>query len=62
MITERKICWPKPDGVCMQGGCGYCNDKPFRSIGEVEAKAYNLGLTKDFRWGKSRNFCNAETR
>lgn len=22
---QRWICWPTPDKVCIQGGCGYCN-------------------------------------
>ena len=21
---ERWICWPDPDRVCLEGGCGYC--------------------------------------
>lgn len=21
---QRWICWPDPDKVCLEGGCGYC--------------------------------------
>jgi len=28
---KRRICWPKFDKVCLQGGCGYCDDHPFRT-------------------------------
>lgn len=25
----RRICWPEPDATCLEGGCGWCHDKPF---------------------------------
>jgi hypothetical protein len=60
-VEMRKICWPKPDAVCMQGGCGYCNDYPYRGLGTIERYARENGLIKDFRWGESHLFCNAMT-
>ena len=30
MTRMRRICWP-PDLTCLEGGCGYCEDHPFRS-------------------------------
>lgn len=58
-ITGRRICWPAPDEVCFQGGCGACNDAPMRDITEVRDKAHELGLVRDYTWGHGRGFCNA---
>lgn len=48
---ERRVCWPRPDAVCLQGGCGYCNDHDFRSLTEVFAYARSSGQTRDYWLG-----------
>lgn len=60
-ITYRKICWPTPDAVCMQGGCGYCNDNPMRSIITVRAYARTHDMMKDFRYGEDTRWPNVHT-
>ena len=35
MVKERKICWPKPDATCIEGGCLYCEDGPWKSENAV---------------------------
>ncbi len=27
---RRAVCWPRPDLVCADGGCGYCHDSESR--------------------------------
>jgi hypothetical protein len=32
-VNERWLCWPDPDKVCLEGGCGYCvPDKVRKSV------------------------------
>ncbi|QOP65418.1 hypothetical protein SEA_ROYALG_87 [Gordonia phage RoyalG] len=73
-IVARRICWPNPDAVCLEGGCGYCNMSPYRDIEEIEAYARaagdvgNRGNNKlkpswqAYTWGLERKFCNADVR
>lgn len=39
---KRRICWPEFDLVCLEGGCGYCGDHPYRT-----EKAILAALTSD---------------
>lgn len=32
----RRICWPGPDAVCLQGGCAYCRDQRFKGINQIQ--------------------------
>lgn len=32
---RRRICWPDPDAVCLEGGCGYCRDADFHTYAEI---------------------------
>ena len=34
--TKRRICWPYPDATCLEGGCLYCNEYPFRTVSSIE--------------------------
>jgi hypothetical protein len=61
-MVSRRICWPTPDAVCLQGGCGYCNDSRFRSLNTIRKYAESNGLLQDYIWGYQRWFCNAEVR
>jgi hypothetical protein len=61
-IMYRRICWPTPDGVCMQGGCIYCNDNPYRHLNGILDYARSHGLTPAYNYGLSRAFNNADTR
>lgn len=38
-----RICWPKPDATCLQGGCSYCHDEPLRTRSQVESYAQQAG-------------------
>lgn len=70
----RRICWPNPDATCLEGGCGYCNDSPFRALAVIRKYAEsagqvhnrNGGKTQDavtaYNYGFRHNFFNAETR
>lgn len=35
---KRRICWPEFDIVCLEGGCGYCGDHPFRTETAIRLK------------------------
>lgn len=59
---ERRICWPMPDEVCLEGGCIYCNDKPFKSVEDIRMYAEAGGLLDSFDYGQARNWNNAESR
>lgn len=70
----RRICWPNPDATCLEGGCGYCNDSPFRAITQIRKYAQSAGQvpnrgndkTQDavdaFNYGYKHHFWNAEVR
>jgi hypothetical protein len=45
----------------MQGGCGYCNDNPMRSIITVRAYARTHDMMKDFRYGEDTRWPNVHT-
>lgn len=59
---ERRICWPNPDEVCLEGGCMYCNDNPFKLVDDIEVYAEARDLMDSFIYGGSRNWNNAESR
>lgn len=73
MITERRICWPDPDATCLEGGCIYCNEHPFRSVKTILRWAEGAGVLRNraigekpaldaFFWGESFGWGNAATR
>lgn len=63
LITQRKICWPNPDAVCLEGGCGYCNYEKFHTIDEIRKHVdKHPKLEKAFNYGSSHNWNNAETK
>lgn len=58
---SRMICWPNPDGVCMQGGCSYCNEfGQLKRVSSIEKLAEQIGLVKDFQDGLKNDFFNAK--
>lgn len=72
---QRRICWPDFDCTCLEGGCGYCNEHPFRSVSTIEGAierdmgtSFNRGdgspgdLRESLNWGMRHNWCNAESR
>jgi hypothetical protein len=62
-ITKRRICWPYPDAVCLQGGCLYCNDYPFKSVSVIQQHAEQSDeLWKAFEWGQLNGWPNVETK
>ncbi|AXH68138.1 hypothetical protein SEA_TEATEALATTE_81 [Gordonia phage Teatealatte] len=61
-VTALKICWPGPDGVCLQGGCGYCHTSQFVSIPEIEAYAKAEGFWYDYCYSRERGFPNFRVR
>lgn len=61
-MTERRICWPNPDAVCLQGGCGYCNEKPFQPLDKILRYAQRHGLPESYRYGCALRRGNVEFR
>jgi hypothetical protein len=70
---KRRICWPNPDATCLHGGCGYCNDNPFRSVKSIRDYARTAGTVyhrggqqvdawRAFCEGVAGRFYNAETK
>lgn len=59
---ERKICWPDPDAVCIEGGCGYCNRYRYQSVDRIERFAQKNGLMDAFDFGLNHNWNNAQSR
>lgn len=43
MITDRRICWPKPDATCLEGGCIHCDGHPMRAIALIRSYAQHAG-------------------
>lgn len=41
---ERRICWPDPDATCLEGGCLYCDEHPFRSFAEIRRYVESVGM------------------
>lgn len=72
-VEQRKICWPDPDSVCLEGGCGYCNSGVWKSVEAIEVYAYKVGIKtlegggtadypRSFRWGRDYGWPNTERR
>ena len=74
MITKRRICWPNPDATCVEGGCSYCNEHPFRAITTIhrycrsKVSLQNRGnleyvdSLEAYHYGLIRNWNNAESK
>jgi hypothetical protein len=73
MATKRRICWPNPDATCLEGGCGYCNDNPFRAISTIKRYAEKAGVLQNrgigekdameaFNNGLNADWNNAESK
>lgn len=72
-IRSRRICWPNPDATCLEGGCGYCNSRPFRELSTIRRYAQQAGVLPNrgqgskgamqaYQDGLAHNFFNAECR
>lgn len=71
---RRRICWPNPDATCLEGGCLYCNDYPYRDIEDIRAWAQHAGTVRHrgsflpvdarviFLAGLDNDFYNTELR
>lgn len=70
---KRRICWPTPDATCLHGGCGYCNDQPFKSLGVIRRYAKQAGMVyhrggqqvdamQAYNEGLAAGFYNADTK
>ena len=71
--AKRRICWPTPDATCLHGGCGYCNDQPFKSLNVIRKYARQAGTVhhrggrqvdamQAYNEGLQAGFYNAETK
>lgn len=63
-VVARKIC-SGYDSVCLEGGCGYCDQGKWRSVSVIEQevrKAKNLKLLAAFSWGLRHEFANVRIR
>jgi hypothetical protein len=73
-IAERRICWPTPDATCLNGGCIWCDESPFRTLTTIERYARKAGVLPHrghgeddalhaYQYGLRRDFFNrVETR
>lgn len=73
-IGSRRICWPNPDATCLEGGCTYCNEFPFKSIDVIGGYAKRVSqlphrcATGPFdamaalRYGLRERFFNVDVR
>jgi hypothetical protein len=48
---KRRICWPNPDQVCLQGGCVLCQDEVLVSLDNIRVYAVRKGWLYDYRYG-----------
>lgn len=54
-----RICWPNPDKVCLQSGCGHCQDSlHVLRVTSVSEYAAENGMGKDFAYGLGCNWAN----
>jgi hypothetical protein len=72
MSERRRICWPSPDATCLEGGCLYCNDHPYRSVATIRAWAQQTPTIRNrgdrqtrsameaFQWGEQHHWGNAD--
>lgn len=63
-MTQRRICWPTFDRVCLMGGCLYCNDNPYRAVTEIRAaiEPWDEERWQAFYDGKDNDWRNAEVK
>lgn len=50
-VRRRRICWPNPDEVCLQGGCLYCEDGKLVSLDNIRNYAFSHDLIEAFMYG-----------
>jgi hypothetical protein len=64
VITSRRICWPTPDTVCLEGGCMYCNQHRYIPISWIRNYAARTSAEHlaAFAYGVEHNFFNADKR
>lgn len=62
---KRRICWPNPDSVCLEGGCSYCNKEEFQTytvikdyIDSHDNPAFREPLLIAWQQGLDNNFFN----
>ena len=71
--TKRRICWPNPDATCLEGGCLYCNDYPYRNVTTIERYAQKAGVVPNrgigekpameaFNYGRRCSWNNADSK
>lgn len=48
---RRKICWPNPDSVCLEGGCSYCNGGEWKTHTEILSYINSLENSHEM-WAK----------
>ncbi len=51
-VKRRRICWPSPDAVCLQGGCLWCQDHPQRSLKQIYLYARSRNLLASYAIGQ----------
>jgi hypothetical protein len=55
-IVARRICWPDPDNVCLQGGCSYCNDEEYQPLWKIWQYSKDVGLAADYIIGRKNDW------
>lgn len=55
-IKKRRICWPNPDAVCLQGGCSYCNDEEYQPLYIIWKCAQTNNLEEDYKIGRENDW------
>lgn len=64
-MKRRRICWPKFDKVCLEGGCLYCNDYPFRPVAEIWDMVnvpFGAEMREAFTYGEEQGWNHAESK
>jgi hypothetical protein len=47
LVWQRKICWPKPDATCLEGGCIHCDSGAWKNLRTIENYAYRVGIVQN---------------
>lgn len=72
-MRARRICWPSPDATCLEGGCLYCNEAPFRALRTIDEYVVSAGVLPNrgkgetealdaWRYGLARGFNGVEVK
>lgn len=47
LVWQRKICWPKPDATCLEGGCIHCDTGSWKPLRTVQHYVERAGILQN---------------